>query len=175
MNNNFEQLNPLPVDINRESTENKIFFPKWKCFCCEDSGIVRSHLVRLVIPEFNWNRDKLPRCNNCDAFSNREVLNKFGIIDNRFSRKLCAELDKKCREDWAIFAKNQQCNVLAQKAQQAVIELAQSKSLRKRNRTEYENLAQQQKHEWTRENWDLDLKTEELESLAWDNEYAPNS
>lgn len=167
MNFNQENLQPLPTHPNEELTERKVFFPKWSCFCCEDSGIVRSHLARLVMPNYNPRRDKLPQCNNCKAILERPNLSKYGILDNRFSIKLCAKLDKKSREDWASFAKNQQRNAIAQKAQQAAIELAQSKSLRKRDRTPSEDLAQIQKHQYTRENWDLDFKTEELE-----NEYS---
>lgn len=167
--NSFEEdnLQPLPTHPNQEATEKKIFFPSWNCFCCEDSGFVRSHLVRLVMPTFDWRRDKLPRCSNCNAISTKPNLAKYNIVDKRFSMKLCVKLDKKSREDWALFAKNQQRNVIAQKAQQAAIELAQNKSLRKRDRTPHEDLAQQQKHSYTRKNWDLDLKTEELE-----NEYS---
>lgn len=163
----FKKLSPIPTHPNEEATEKKIFFPKWNCFCCEDTGIVRTHLVRLVMPDFNWNRDKLPQCTNCQAILKYPAFTKFGILDNRFSLKICAELDKKSREDWAVFAKNQQRNLLAQKAQQAAIELASDKSLRKRDRSPNENLAQHQKHQYIRENWDLDLKTEDLE-----NEYA---
>lgn len=159
----FEKFDPIPTHPNEESTDHEIFFPKWNCFCCEDSGIVRSHLVRLVIPRFNWRRDKLPQCNNCNAHLKKPNLVKYGVIDNRFDLKICAKLDRLCREDWANFARNQQRNLLANRAQQAAIEIAQKKSLRKRDRTPYEDLAQTQKHQWKRENWDLDLVIEKEE------------
>ena len=54
-----------------EQKEKEIWQPSWKCFCCQDTGIVNPHLVRLVIPDYSYNHDRLPICQapGCDQYS----------------------------------------------------------------------------------------------------------
>ncbi|WP_460202797.1 hypothetical protein [Scytonema sp. NUACC21] len=47
-----------------EDQEKEIWFPNWNCFCCQDTGKVQLNLARLVIPNYNDNRDRLPICQN---------------------------------------------------------------------------------------------------------------
>ena len=165
MKRKLPQLKALPVHPNKiESEEKELFYPSWSCFCCRDTGIVDPHLARLVLPDFDWDRDKLPLCTNCNIQNEKTFLLDYGILDTRLHKEICAELDKISREDWAKTAKLQQQAAYKRKFEQAAISIATYKSLRKRDRTEYEELAKQQKHQWKRENWDLDLNTEELES-----------
>ena len=56
------QLERLPMRLESEVKDKEIWQPRWKCFCCEDSGLVKPNLVKLVIPSYDYAKDKLPRC-----------------------------------------------------------------------------------------------------------------
>jgi ABC-type proline/glycine betaine transport system substrate-binding protein len=59
----MKKLPRFPMRPEKESeAEVEIWQPNWKCFCCHDSGIVVSHLAAMVIEEFDFKRDKPPRC-----------------------------------------------------------------------------------------------------------------
>ena len=47
--------------------EREAWRPTWKCFCCQDSGLIKEHLVKTVIDGYNPNTDKLVRCNATDC------------------------------------------------------------------------------------------------------------
>jgi len=101
---NLPQLPPEP--LRREDQpgyDKKIWQPNWNCFCCLDTGIVNAHLVKKVIPNYQFWRDKLPICNlpSCgvsDSFAHIAKEN----FDMRFSAQICMELDRLNREDWRV-------------------------------------------------------------------------
>jgi len=134
----FPQMDPIVARPEDEpGFEREIWQPRWNCFCCQDTGIVRSHLVKLVMKDFDWNIHKLPVCRNpkCNAappFSEKVAH----MLDCRLSATLCQQLDEFSREDW-----KQTIQVQFETIQQ----LAQAKSLRKHPRTpEEEELAKSQ-------------------------------
>ena len=100
------ELDSLPRENMREEEAEQgeqLWAPNWNCFCCSDSGFIKDRLIRLVIPDYRPDKDKLPICNNCTAaarFSGSQIMDS---CDTRFSVALCYKLDKinrKCWEDW---------------------------------------------------------------------------
>lgn len=133
------KLNRLLVSPNKESEDKEIFYPDWNCFCCHDTGKVQPHWTRLIIPDFDWNKDKIPLCTNCRVHHDLTHLLEYQVFDTRFTSQVCAELDRIARKDWANAAKSKQQKLLAQKFQQAVLDISKKQSLRKRDRTENDN------------------------------------
>lgn len=84
------------------SSDKPLWRPTWKCFCCHDTGIVRSHLAVMVIEGYNFNRDKLPRCQNpgCHAGNHLDSSEIGQCVDYRLTAKICQELDATERESW---------------------------------------------------------------------------
>ena len=125
---NFPQL---PRYILRQEDQpgydKEIWQPTWQCFCCQDTGIVRPDLVKLVISDYNWSDDALPICQKEGC----SVGSKLGtavleMADYRLGKDICNELDKFRREDW---------KKTIQIKFETIQQLAQSKSLRTRPRT----------------------------------------
>lgn len=82
--------------------EKEIFYPKWKCFCCEDSGFVQNRLIRMIIPEYDYNQDKNVACQNPSCKKFNEMWGHINIenFDTRFLPTICQKLDLFSREDW---------------------------------------------------------------------------
>ncbi len=99
-------MKKLPREILRQEDkpgyEKEVWQPSWKCYCCHDLGIVRPHLVAMVIDGYDYQHDKLPRCQNpgCSAGSTYDSSQLSDCIDYRLSPAICQELDMIEREDW---------------------------------------------------------------------------
>ncbi|WP_066425125.1 hypothetical protein [Anabaena sp. 4-3] len=110
MIDDLPQLDPLPVIETSDNEEEELFYPQWRCFCCQDSGIIPAHLARLIMPSYHSNRDKWPICQNlnCDAYSKRFGDN-VGLenFDTRLIPAICQKLDFKNREFWRITVQKQ--------------------------------------------------------------------
>ena len=105
---------------------NPIFPPTWHCFCCEDTGYVRDVLIKLVIPDYDTDKDRNVACQNCQRVS----IYAQAIIDSldwRFTPDLCSELDRLEREDWARTVEKQ--SQLRERALGLVDELQKGKAL----------------------------------------------
>lgn len=102
MIDDLPQFEPLPVIPPQPEEEKELFYPKWHCFCCQDSGLVRSMLVRLIMPNYDDNRDKWVACQNltCNKFIERWSGVPLENFDTRFLPAICQKLDLKSREDW---------------------------------------------------------------------------
>ena len=133
------KLNRLLVSPNKESEDKEIFYPDWNCFCCQDTGMVQPHWTRLIITDFDWNKDKIPLCTNCKTHHDLTHLLEYQILDTRFTSQVCGELDRIARQDWANTASSKQQKLLAKQIQQAALEIAKKQSLKKADRTEKEN------------------------------------
>lgn len=99
----MKKLPRLPMRPEQEpGADSEVWKPTWKCFCCHDYGIVRSHLAEIVIDSYDFNRDKLPRCQNhgCSAGSHYDSSAFAGCIDYRLNPAICQELDAIEREAW---------------------------------------------------------------------------
>jgi hypothetical protein len=120
----------------------EIWQPDWRCFCCQDTGIVHHYLAALVIDGYDSNRDKLPRCHNpgCSAGSHYDGATLTGSVDYRLTADICADLDRIERENWRDYVQ--------QKRLALTLDLSTiGKSLRQRERTSTEEMEARQKHQ----------------------------
>jgi len=102
MIDDLPQFEPLPIIEPQPEEERELFYPKWHCFCCQDSGLVRTAWVRKVMPNYDDNRDKWVACQNlgCNKFNERWSGVPLENFDTRFLPAICQKLDLKSREDW---------------------------------------------------------------------------
>ncbi len=109
MIDDLPQFEPLPVIPPLQDEEEELFYPRWHCFCCQDSGIVNAHLVRLVMPNYDDRRDKWVACQNlgCNKFNERWSGVPLDNFDNRFQPAICQKLDLKSRSDWRSTVEHQ--------------------------------------------------------------------
>jgi hypothetical protein len=135
---NFPQLPRQLVRIESSQQEEEIWQPDWKCFCCQDTGRVQSHLVRLVIPDYDDSHDGIPICQVPSCNHNSRWLN-FGNnnLDMRFIPAICQQLDMYNREDWRLTVERKVINLQ---------ELAKKKAMSGvSDRTDYDNREVQQR------------------------------
>jgi hypothetical protein len=142
----FPQFEPLTVRPEEEK-DKEIWQPSWNCFCCQDTGKVQAHLVRLIMPSYNYDRDRLPICQLCSCGDKLYHLTEFGVIDTRFEMMLCKKLDKVAREEWRN-ATQEQFAIAKKRIELATDEFSQNHTLTKKNRTQNdEREVQQRKQE----------------------------
>lgn len=99
MNDELPKLERLPINEQTENEDKEIWQPNWYCFCCQDTGQIQAHLARLIIPDYDHNRDRIPVCQGCNKFD-RHNLRDYGVLDTRFDLFLCKKLDRIARNDW---------------------------------------------------------------------------
>jgi hypothetical protein len=138
--------------------EKEIWQPSWQCFCCHDSGIVQPHLTAIAIDGYDYNQDKLPRCQNpgCRAGSHWDSESVADSVDYRLSPAICQELDSIERESWRQTTKNQAAFI-----QKRIQETARKMNLRQRDRTSTEEMAALQRHQAALSDWGTEPPTEE--------------
>ncbi|MUL39543.1 hypothetical protein [Gloeocapsopsis dulcis] len=137
---NLPQLPREPIRPEAEA-DREIWQPRWRCFCCHDTGIVRLWLVEQIILDYDYQRDKSIVCQNphCQAGENYRYDPNY---DQRFSAGICAALDSKNRDSWRRTTEKR-----FEQIQNSIKDTAKSMSLRKRNRTLAEEMEAQQRHE----------------------------
>ena len=93
MNNYFPKLERLLKRPELEEQPKEVWRPTWHCFCCEDTGYVRDVLIKLVIPDYNSDKDRNVACQNCDRVSiyTPAIIES---LDWRFTPDICARLDR---------------------------------------------------------------------------------
>lgn len=146
----FSQLSRMPQRPEKEpEVEVEIWQPGWQCYCCHDTGIIVPHLVRKLILDYNENRDKFPRCSKpgCSSGEKYDSEALYPSTDRRIDAFTCKKLDEFERQTWrdTLF-------VHGQRAKQSADELARDMSLRKRDRTEDEQLRAEENHKRYSEN-----------------------
>lgn len=147
----FEPLEALPVRPKQE-VNNEIWQPRWNCFCCRDTGKIQPDLVRHIIPSYNYDRDRIPMCQNCNCGHSWLHLDGFGVIDQRLSPQICKKLDAFAREDWR--RTTQAWFEMAKKRiEQGTTEIAQGYNLRRRDRIQAEFILSQELHRKARGDW----------------------
>lgn len=134
MKEDFPQFEAMPVRPE-EIGDKEIWQPSWKCFCCQDTGKVQNHLVKLVMPNYDYDRDRIPLCQLCGAGDKLYHLVEFGVIDTRFETMLCKKLDAIAREEWSK-ATQEQFAIAKKRVGLITDEIAAVHSLTKRKRTE---------------------------------------
>jgi hypothetical protein len=117
-----------PILPNVEE-DKEIWQPRWHCFCCQDTGQIQAHLVSLIIPDYDHNRDRIPVCQGCNKFD-RHNLRDYGVLDTRFDLFLCKKLDAISRADWKQVTEKQ-----FEMFKQRVNQIAKTHSLASSNRT----------------------------------------
>ena len=156
----FEQLPSFPVRP-KEETEKEIFQPQWNCFCCRDTGKIQPDLVRRVIPTYNYDKDRIPMCQNCNQGQARwGHLNELGVIDQRLTFQICKKLDIMSREDWKQTI-SAWFEMARQRVESATNEIAQEHSLRRRDRIQAEFILVQKNHGRARGDWE-EIESEEV-------------
>ncbi|WP_138506306.1 hypothetical protein [Nostoc sp. PA-18-2419] len=137
MTENLPQFERLPINPKKEEEDKEIWQPSWDCFCCQDTGQIQAHLVRLIIPDYDHNRDRIPVCQGYNKFY-RHNLMKYGVLDTRFDLFLCKKLDRISHDNWKQITQKQfekyrnQLNFETSK-------ISQSHSLTNTNRTGNDN------------------------------------
>ncbi len=131
------QLPREPIRPELEFEDKEIWKPEWRCFCCQDFGTVSPILVRLVIPDYDHHRDKIVACQhpNCEAGTRLQCDFNY---DQRFTARICIELDEIAREDWRN-------TIIAQ--QKRFVDLNCVKNLRSRPRTSESEMMAYQNHQ----------------------------
>lgn len=141
---NLPQFAPEPMRREDEQQEKEIWQPSWQCFCCEDRGLVIPSLAKLVIPAYDYNRDRLPICHapKCEAGAKWLSLDAQNL-DMRFNANICRELEQINRKNWLNYVKYKADSINKRKLRESQEELAQKMNLRLGNakRTEEENRA----------------------------------
>lgn len=129
----FPQFEPLPVRAEPETGDKEIWQPSWKCYCCQDTGKIQPHLVRLVVPNYDYNRDRIPICQLCECGDKLYHLNQLGVIDTRFELLLCKKLDAIARDQWRVTTQKQ-FEIMRKRVDIASSEIAKTHSLTKGDR-----------------------------------------
>ena len=143
MNNDFPKLERLLLRPELEEQDREVWRPTWHCFCCEDTGYVRDVLIKLVISDYNSDKDRNVACRNCG----RVFLYARAIIDSldwRFTNDICARLDRIYRDEWAQTVEKQ--SQLKRQALGLVDELSEKKSIRHTRRSPIEKMEVRRKH-----------------------------
>lgn len=139
---NLPQLPREPIRPELENTADKeIWVPKWRCFCCRDTGLVGLNLVRLAIPNYDQYRDKPVACQNPRCYAGSDYRGDPNY-DQRFTVGICTELDKRSREDWQRTAESH-----FKAIQSRVVDASRGMSLRKCDHTPDEELVANKRHE----------------------------
>ena len=125
-----------------EVEDKEIWQPSWKCFCCHDTGRIYPTLVRLIIADYDYDKDKIPVCQNCNAGSNWMHLQS--MIDTRIDFKICRHFDQFERDNWKRTTV-QQFEIVKKRIGLVTDEIAQSHSLTKNNRTSNDDREVQQR------------------------------
>lgn len=106
---NLPELPREPIrKEDKPGYEKQIWSPSWRCFCCQDTGRVNRHLVKLVISDYDYDCDRIPICQSPGCKSGVKWLHLGnGNIDMRLTAPICQELDRISRDDWRNTTKQQ--------------------------------------------------------------------
>ena len=97
---------PNFTEPEKEPEEDReLFQPHWRCFCCQDSGLVVD--PDWIIERYDPRLDPAALCQKLGCTVGSHFVDR-GIVDERFSPALCSQLDAIKRKDWQDTARNQQ-------------------------------------------------------------------
>lgn len=143
---NLPELPREPIrDEDQSGYEKQIWSPSWRCFCCQDTGRVHPHLVKLVIPDYDFITDRIPICQKSKCNFGVKWLHLGGEnIDMRLNADICHELDKFSREDWKRTTQ-QQFEKYRKRIENSFNQIAVKHSLTSYKRTSNDNREVQQR------------------------------
>ena len=137
----MSQLPQFPREPIRDrrsmAIDAEFWQPKWKCFCCEDTGFVSPRLVERIIPGYNPDEDRVPICHRCDAadWAVNSPIEMSLTLDWRFDKPLCQQLDQLNRQEWRKTAQQQQlANQPDPQVNEQIHQLSERMNLRSRGR-----------------------------------------
>lgn len=139
-------LKKFPKKLQRpdkdETIDLEIWKPKWNCFCCHDNGIINLRLAKLVLEDYDHNKDKFPKCQatKCKAGQHYNSPNLFDSVNYDIDPETCNELDKKERDYWN--------DTVFDKHQNIVNKLAKDFNMREKDRSQLEQEQAEQNHEF---------------------------
>lgn len=141
---NLPQFPRQPTHPNVEATrdlDKEICPPDWRCFCCQDTGLITCLLAKMVIPDYQPLFDKHLVCKKPNCEAGRNFIND-DHFDQRLNAAICSSLDKHQREQWkqTVLAKWD-----AAKSRQAIEVLSKGMNLRSRDRTPQEEQENQRR------------------------------
>ncbi len=145
--NSYPELQPIQLrDEVEPGYEKAAWKPTWKCFCCHDTGLVRDSLIKKVIKNYVSGRHKPVKCNasNCNIQLG-ETFYITNTLDLRFTPKICDRLDSEERQMWEEWKWQQH-----EKRKQSLGLVNNpniTNNLRMRQRTNYEQLDVERRHQ----------------------------
>lgn len=95
------QLPPEPIrpECEDPNTDKEIWQPRWRCFCCHDTGTISPSLVQLVVPGYDFTKHKTVACQHPRCEPGRRFQGDLNY-DQRFTAGICNSLDQINRDDW---------------------------------------------------------------------------
>jgi hypothetical protein len=125
---------PLRLQDDRDY-QPELWQPDWHCFCCEDRGFVAAALAKMVIPDYQYGRDRIPVCQakSCSFGANWMHLDRLNL-DMRLRPEICDELDRISRQDWSKVTRDRAA-IIKEKVRLSNQETADKMSLRKSQRS----------------------------------------
>ena len=118
-------LTPAPAPAKAYRLEN--LQPDIKCHCCNDTGKIQPHLIKMAIPAYNPETDKQPICQRmqCGLGLKFITLIELGMMDMRFSHDMCEEMHQVGKADKENLIKPENTKVID------LQELANRKAMKK--------------------------------------------
>lgn len=80
--------------------------PDWNCFCCEDKGVIRYHLILKIMPDFNSWHHRQPICNRLKSCQ-EGMLKVFATEGDIWDTELCYQLHLLNKEYWRKWLENE--------------------------------------------------------------------
>lgn len=111
----FRQITIKPLS-NPSEADKGIFFPRWDCFCCEDTGTVTPHNMNKMCSGYHLATHPMVACirKGCYTPPHKEALNLIEEGD-------CEDLHQACRQEWLDTVKYWRENREKALAQQAAV------------------------------------------------------
>lgn len=106
----FKKLSRLESEIQADKLNGEqLWFPRWDCFCCADTGFIKDLLIKFVIPDYNPWTDKIPVCSNCSVIHKKNFFDPANSIqsslDTRIDRATCQQLHEYNLSVWKRWQK----------------------------------------------------------------------
>ena len=95
------------INYSITNTEDLAGYPKFGCYCCEDTGYIVTKLVKLIIPDYKYTSDKIPVCNRRECQGRNNIGNFYEQQDDRFDEQTCEQLHQIGLADWQNFSQEQ--------------------------------------------------------------------
>lgn len=83
------------------SYEQETWSPTWKCYCCQDRGVVTPILVRHIQPNFDENKHGIPICQATNCRIRNDLGDAWlGSGNYSFESDICNYLHDFSKKDW---------------------------------------------------------------------------